>query len=198
VDLVTKIMVYAIFALSLELLVGSTGLVCFGQAAFFGIGAYAAVLLTPGGRRRIAAVAAAGVHRWRRPPMRWWWARCRCAPRACTSSWSRWPLRRWPTTWCTTPRWAAAPTASTSTASRCWAAAGPGQAAGVVRLHAGLPGGGVRLPGGAAALALRPRAGRHRSMSSACAPPAFPPTRTSWRPSPCRAASPGWRASCSP
>lgn len=46
-DLVTKIMVYAIFALSLELLVGSTGLVCFGQAAFFGIGAYAAVLLSP-------------------------------------------------------------------------------------------------------------------------------------------------------
>ena len=47
VDLVTKIMVYAVFALSLELLVGSTGLVCFGQAAFFGIGAYAAVLLSP-------------------------------------------------------------------------------------------------------------------------------------------------------
>ena len=40
VDLVTKIMIYAIFALSLELLVGGTGLVCFGQAAFFGIGAY--------------------------------------------------------------------------------------------------------------------------------------------------------------
>jgi branched-chain amino acid transport system permease protein len=47
VDLVTKIMIYAIFALSLELLVGGTGLVCFGQAAFFGIGAYAAVLLSP-------------------------------------------------------------------------------------------------------------------------------------------------------
>jgi branched-chain amino acid transport system permease protein len=47
VDLVTKIMVFAIFALSLELLVGSTGLVCFGQAAFFGIGAYATVLLSP-------------------------------------------------------------------------------------------------------------------------------------------------------
>lgn len=46
-DLVGKIMVYAIFALSLELLVGTTGLVCFGQAAFFGIGAYAAVLLSP-------------------------------------------------------------------------------------------------------------------------------------------------------
>ena len=46
IDLVTKIMIYAIFALSLELLVGQTGLVCFGQAAFFGIGAYAAVLLS--------------------------------------------------------------------------------------------------------------------------------------------------------
>jgi branched-chain amino acid transport system permease protein len=48
-DLVTKIMVFAIFALSLELLVGGTGLVCFGQAAFFGIGAYATVLLSPAG-----------------------------------------------------------------------------------------------------------------------------------------------------
>ena len=47
VDLVNKIMIYAIFALSLELLVGGTGLVCFGQAAFFGIGAYATVLLSP-------------------------------------------------------------------------------------------------------------------------------------------------------
>jgi branched-chain amino acid transport system permease protein len=47
VDLVTKIMIYAILALSLELLVGATGLVCFGHAAFFGIGAYSAVLLSP-------------------------------------------------------------------------------------------------------------------------------------------------------
>jgi branched-chain amino acid transport system permease protein len=45
-DLITKIMIYAVFALSLELLVGTTGLVCFGHAAFFGIGAYAAVLLS--------------------------------------------------------------------------------------------------------------------------------------------------------
>lgn len=48
IDLVTKIMVYAVLALSLELLVGSAGLVCFGQAAFFGVGAYATVLLAPG------------------------------------------------------------------------------------------------------------------------------------------------------
>ncbi len=47
VDLVTKIMILAIFALSLELLVGGTGLVCFGHAAFFGIGAYMAVKLSP-------------------------------------------------------------------------------------------------------------------------------------------------------
>ncbi|HVQ02112.1 MAG TPA: branched-chain amino acid ABC transporter permease [Burkholderiaceae bacterium] len=49
VDFVTKTMVYAIFALSLELLVGTTGLVCFGQAAFFGLAGYAAVKLSPEG-----------------------------------------------------------------------------------------------------------------------------------------------------
>jgi branched-chain amino acid transport system permease protein len=47
IDLVTKIMIFAVLALSLELLVGGAGLVCFGQAAFFGIGAYVTVLLTP-------------------------------------------------------------------------------------------------------------------------------------------------------
>lgn len=47
IDFVTKTMVFGVLALSLQLLVGHTGLVCFGQAAFFGIGAYAAVLLSP-------------------------------------------------------------------------------------------------------------------------------------------------------
>jgi branched-chain amino acid transport system permease protein len=47
VDFVTKTMIYAIVALSLELLVGATGLVCFGQAAFFGLAGYAAVKLSP-------------------------------------------------------------------------------------------------------------------------------------------------------
>ncbi|MFA7667278.1 MAG: branched-chain amino acid ABC transporter permease, partial [Burkholderiaceae bacterium] len=45
--LAMKIMILAIFALSLELLVGQTGLVCFGHAAFFGIGAFTVTLLTP-------------------------------------------------------------------------------------------------------------------------------------------------------
>jgi branched-chain amino acid transport system permease protein len=47
VDLVTKIMIFAILALSLELLVGLTGMVCFGQAALFGLAGYAAVRLSP-------------------------------------------------------------------------------------------------------------------------------------------------------
>jgi branched-chain amino acid transport system permease protein len=44
-DLVMKIAVYAIFALSLELLVGMTGLVSLGHAAFLGIGAYVTALV---------------------------------------------------------------------------------------------------------------------------------------------------------
>ncbi len=47
VDLVTKVLVLAIFAVSLDLLVGYTGLVSFGHAAFFGIGAYTLALLAP-------------------------------------------------------------------------------------------------------------------------------------------------------
>lgn len=45
-DLVVKIVIYAIFALSLELLVGATGLVSLGHAAFLGIGGYVTVLAT--------------------------------------------------------------------------------------------------------------------------------------------------------
>ena len=48
-DLVVKIAIFAIFALSLELLVGMTGLVSLGHAAFLGIGAYVAVLGTGDG-----------------------------------------------------------------------------------------------------------------------------------------------------
>jgi branched-chain amino acid transport system permease protein len=47
VELVTKVMTLAIFAMSLDLLVGCTGLVSFGHAAFFGIGAYALGLAAP-------------------------------------------------------------------------------------------------------------------------------------------------------
>ena len=46
-DLVLRIVIYTIFALSLELLVGMSGLVSLGHAAFFGIAAYVTVLASP-------------------------------------------------------------------------------------------------------------------------------------------------------
>ena len=47
VQLFTKILIMAIFAMSLDLLVGYTGLVSLGHAAFFGLAAYVLALLTP-------------------------------------------------------------------------------------------------------------------------------------------------------
>ena len=46
-EFTSKVMILAILALSLELLVGTTGLVSLGHAAFYGIAAYATVLLSP-------------------------------------------------------------------------------------------------------------------------------------------------------
>lgn len=45
VFLVTDILIFAIFALSLNLMLGYTGLVSFGHAAYFGIGVYTCALL---------------------------------------------------------------------------------------------------------------------------------------------------------
>lgn len=45
--LIVKIMIYGLFAMSLQLLVGGAGLVSLGHAAFFGAGAYATALLSP-------------------------------------------------------------------------------------------------------------------------------------------------------
>ncbi|HEX3140824.1 MAG TPA: branched-chain amino acid ABC transporter permease, partial [Rhizobacter sp.] len=56
-DVVLKIALYAVFALSLELLVGVTGLVSLGHAAFLGIGAYVTVLAAGDSGGSIAAVA---------------------------------------------------------------------------------------------------------------------------------------------
>ena len=101
-DLVLKIAIYAIFALSLELLVGMTGLVSLGHAAFLGIGAY-----VDGARARAdGGGSVARCCRWRcsrRRPMRSSSARSACARAASTSSWSRWRSRRWPTS-CSTTR----------------------------------------------------------------------------------------------
>ncbi len=60
-DLVARIAIYAIFALSLELLVGMTGLVSLGHAAFLGIGAYATVLVSGDSAAPLLKVLAIGV-----------------------------------------------------------------------------------------------------------------------------------------
>jgi branched-chain amino acid transport system permease protein len=45
-ELVTEIYIYAIFAMSLDLILGFTGLMSLGHAAFFGLGAYAVAVLS--------------------------------------------------------------------------------------------------------------------------------------------------------
>ncbi len=55
-DLVVKVMVLAIFALSLELLVGMTGLVSLGHAAYFGVGAYVTVIASGDGAGNLAVL----------------------------------------------------------------------------------------------------------------------------------------------
>ncbi|HVL56349.1 MAG TPA: branched-chain amino acid ABC transporter permease [Burkholderiaceae bacterium] len=48
IQLLTKVMILAIFAMSLDLLVGYTGLVSLGHAAFYGLAAYTLVIVQPG------------------------------------------------------------------------------------------------------------------------------------------------------
>jgi len=49
VQMVTRMMIMAIFAMSLDLLQGVTGLVSLGHAAYFGLAGYALAFLTPSG-----------------------------------------------------------------------------------------------------------------------------------------------------
>ena len=44
-ELVTRVMIMSIFAISLDLLLGYTGLISFGHAGWFGMGAYVFALL---------------------------------------------------------------------------------------------------------------------------------------------------------
>ena len=84
VELGTYALISAMLALSLQLLVGCTGLVSLGHAAFYGLAAYTVYLVTPAnaaGRSCVTLPAAVVV----RASRRWWSARCRCAPRASSS-----------------------------------------------------------------------------------------------------------------
>ncbi len=49
VQMVSRMMILAIFAMSLDLLQGATGLVSLGHAAYFGVAGYALAFLTPAG-----------------------------------------------------------------------------------------------------------------------------------------------------
>jgi len=44
-SLLTDLLIYGLFALSLDLIMGYTGMVSFGHAAYFGLGAYASALV---------------------------------------------------------------------------------------------------------------------------------------------------------
>lgn len=64
VDLASTALVAAVLAMSTQLLVGVTGLPSFGQAAYYGVGAYTAVLLAGAGMTvgpvQLVAAALAG------------------------------------------------------------------------------------------------------------------------------------------
>src|SRR6476620_8312653 len=66
-SLIASALITAMLALSLQLLVGATGLVSLGHAAFYGLGAYAVYAITPAGQGLSllitlpAAAAAAGL-----------------------------------------------------------------------------------------------------------------------------------------
>ena len=75
------------FAISLDLLVGYTGLVSFGHAAFYGIGAYSLALLAPkyeAASLWLTLPPAIGAERAGGPAS---WAPSSCGPAASTSSW---------------------------------------------------------------------------------------------------------------
>ena len=59
VNIATQILLYAVFALGLNVLVGYAGLVTLGHAGLFGIAAYAGALIVNGGHGHVAAVAGA-------------------------------------------------------------------------------------------------------------------------------------------
>ncbi len=58
VKLLQEILIWGIFAMSLDLLMGFAGMVSFGHSAFFGIGAYTAALLLPKFPGLLAALVA--------------------------------------------------------------------------------------------------------------------------------------------
>ena len=68
VKLLQEILIWGIFAMSLDLLMGYAGMVSFGHSAFFGVGGYVAALaLAKSARAGLGALAAARAGRRRSP-----------------------------------------------------------------------------------------------------------------------------------
>ncbi len=85
VTLATKVAIFALAGVGLNLALGLGGMVSFGHAAFFGIGGYAAGILATAGTTEMLAIWPVGV--WRRAASRHWRsARSACAPRVSISS----------------------------------------------------------------------------------------------------------------
>ena len=86
VELLAKVMILAIFAMSLQLLAGVAGLVSLGHAAWFGVAAYTLVLMAPKyDPANLWITLPAAVLP---PPSPRSWSACSCcAPAASTSSW---------------------------------------------------------------------------------------------------------------
>ena len=61
VKLLQEILIWGVFAMSLDLLMGYTGMVSFGHSAFFGVGGYVAALALAGPGRLLAASGGNGV-----------------------------------------------------------------------------------------------------------------------------------------
>ncbi len=60
-NVITEVLIFGIFAMSLDLLIGYTGLVSFGHAAFFGVAAYTAAIVATRYSDNLLATLAAGV-----------------------------------------------------------------------------------------------------------------------------------------
>ena len=92
VSLGTEIVLYTLYGIGYNLLLGYTGLVSFGPSAYFGIAAYGAGLAQLHLASNIYVAVVLGDAD--SPPSRAWrWARLFCGAAACTSPFSRWRSR---------------------------------------------------------------------------------------------------------
>ena len=187
-SLASQIAITALFALSLDLILGYAGIVSLGHAAFFGVGAYTAGLLV---EALLAASRLTGLVR--RGSRRRASSATSRATSSCASGTSRSSCSRWASACCCTRRpTARARSPAAPTACRASRSAAARLQVRPVRPHRLrlLARGAVRLLPGCTThhpLALRPRAARHpREPGCACRRSARRAARTCARSTPSR------------